>query len=200
MSDESRDTPFRQKSLADVDPDNNQIPDPPSLLTKKQREYLAGRTDIEPKSADERSIRSRIRTRLRHLIRDMSRVSNQAEVRDIDQAFEQVDIVNLWRSSVALLLQRWAKYESLHRTNEHSPDKPSINRLEELIETGIVDSYRRRGQIVEEANISIEIKFGDKSDGIEYDELDELSQEEQMVLYESGKVSLSQIFEANSSD
>jgi len=191
-----KDKPFRSKSLDDVYPDADPIPDTPSLLTKKQREYLTGQTDIKPKSADERSIRSRIRSRLKHLVGDMSRVANQAEVRDIDQAFEDEDIVNLWESSFALLLQRWVKYESSFRSNEYAPDRSLTDSLEDLIETGIVKAYQRRGEIVEGVSVDIDIEFGNTADEIEYNELSELSPKELTVLYESGQISLDEAWRA----
>lgn len=196
MVGENENGPFRSKSLADVDPDSDPTPDEPSLLTRKQREYLAGQTNIESKSPDERSIRSRIRTRLKHLVRDMSRVMNGAEVRDIDQAFEEEDIINAWKSALALLLQRWVKFESSLRVDKDSPDKSLVDTLEDLIEGGITKAYKKRGQIIEEVNVDIDIEFGDKADEIEYDELEELSDEELSALYQSGRISLDQFWRA----
>jgi hypothetical protein len=57
----------------------------PGMLTKAQREYLQGESDIEEGSQRERTIRSRIRGRLYNGISDISLALWRLEARDINQ-------------------------------------------------------------------------------------------------------------------
>lgn len=59
------------------------------ILNERERQYLRGETDIEPKSADERAIRSSIRQHLRDSILDFVLVFEELEERDAAQLFEQ---------------------------------------------------------------------------------------------------------------
>ena len=60
---------------------------PRGLLNERERRYLLGVADIEPKSQTERDIRATIRTRLRHAIYDLSLLFARLEGRDLDQVF-----------------------------------------------------------------------------------------------------------------
>lgn len=59
-----------------------EIHDGPGLVSSKQRKYLIGESDIEPKSQRERQMRSEIRKRLRNALRDFEIVRNELPERD----------------------------------------------------------------------------------------------------------------------
>ena len=60
---------------------------PRGLLNERERRYLLGLTEIEPRSQPERDIRATIRNRLRHGIYDVALLFDQLEDRDIEQVF-----------------------------------------------------------------------------------------------------------------
>jgi hypothetical protein len=60
---------------------------PEALLTKDQREYLLGVSDIEPKTARERSMRQNIRRRVADGILDFTILLEHLEDRDRDEIF-----------------------------------------------------------------------------------------------------------------
>jgi len=55
------------------------------ILGQADRRYLAGESDIEPKSQSERNVRARIRNRFRNAILDMPILLKQLEDRDLEQ-------------------------------------------------------------------------------------------------------------------
>jgi hypothetical protein len=58
---------------------------PRGILNERERRYLLGQTDIEPRSQPERDIRATIRTRVKHAIYDFALLFDQLEDRDIEQ-------------------------------------------------------------------------------------------------------------------
>ena len=60
---------------------------PQGVLTQREREYLAGESDIEPKSDDERKIRQQIRDRVREGILDFRILFDHLEERDRNMIF-----------------------------------------------------------------------------------------------------------------
>ena len=61
---------------------------PRGILNERERRYLLGDADVEPKSQTERDIRATIRNRLRHAVYDFSLLFSHLEDRDIDQVFD----------------------------------------------------------------------------------------------------------------
>ncbi|QLG61923.1 hypothetical protein [Halorarum salinum] len=61
---------------------------PRGILNERERQYLLGDTDIEPRTQTERDIRATIRERLRHAIFDYALLFDQLENRDIEQVFD----------------------------------------------------------------------------------------------------------------
>ena len=68
-------------------PDSADPARPRGILNERERRYLLGQTDIQPKSQPERDIRATIRERLTHTIYDLSLLFTQLEDRDIEQVF-----------------------------------------------------------------------------------------------------------------
>jgi hypothetical protein len=60
---------------------------PRGILNERERRYLLGESDIEPRSQAERDIRATIRSRLRHAIYDFALLFTHLEDRDIEQVF-----------------------------------------------------------------------------------------------------------------
>lgn len=59
------------------------------ILNERERQYLRGEMDIEPKSANERAIRSSIRQHLRDSVLDFNLIFDELEERDASQLFER---------------------------------------------------------------------------------------------------------------
>lgn len=62
---------------------------PDAMLTQRERRYLAGESDIEPKSQEERGIRQAIRDRVRESILDFRILREQLEERDREKIFSK---------------------------------------------------------------------------------------------------------------
>jgi hypothetical protein len=60
---------------------------PRGILNERERRYLLGESDIEPRSQAQRDIRATIRSRLRHSIYDFALLFTRLEDRDIEQVF-----------------------------------------------------------------------------------------------------------------
>jgi len=60
------------------------------ILTQGDREYLAGESDIEPKSQSERNARSRIRKRVRNGLLDFQYLANP-------ELFDERDLTQVWQ-------------------------------------------------------------------------------------------------------
>jgi hypothetical protein len=61
---------------------------PRGILNERERRYLLGQADIEPRSQTERDIRATIRTRLRHALFDFALLFDHMADRDISQVFD----------------------------------------------------------------------------------------------------------------
>lgn len=58
---------------------------PRGILNKRERRYLRGESDIEPKSSEERAIRQAIRKHLQHALLDFQLIRRFLDERDRDQ-------------------------------------------------------------------------------------------------------------------
>lgn len=56
---------------------------PRGILNERERDYLLGKADIEPRTQTERDIRATMRTRVRHAIYDFALLFDHLEDRDI---------------------------------------------------------------------------------------------------------------------
>jgi len=61
---------------------------PRGILNERERRYLRGEAEIEPRSQTERDIRATIRTRLRHALFDFALLFDHMADRDINQVFD----------------------------------------------------------------------------------------------------------------
>jgi len=74
---------------------------PRGLLNERERQYLLGQADIEPRSQTERDIRATIRTRLQQALYDFALLYDHLEDRDIAQVFDSnVDEVAELRTAI----------------------------------------------------------------------------------------------------
>jgi hypothetical protein len=166
-----------------------------ALLTSSQRTYLCGNSDIEEKSADERSVRSRIRKRLTRSIFDLKILHNDAEPRDIQKAFDlKTNIFKSAAGAVGLI------FDGILRAGVYSgqeiTDKEPIRRLEHLVQSSLNALYTQRGKEVNKIDVSIDIEFGRDVDEISTGELDQLDQDELFLLYEKGQIGQQELISA----
>lgn len=79
-----------ESSLEDFETEPRYDYDVPGLLTRTQRRYLNGKSDIESGTQHERTVRSRIRERVTNLFQDIEILSGGLEDRDINQIHKQI--------------------------------------------------------------------------------------------------------------
>lgn len=58
-----------------------------AILTKRERKYFLGQSDIEPRSQAERTLRQNVRARLTNAILDFPILAQKMEQRDLDRVF-----------------------------------------------------------------------------------------------------------------
>lgn len=61
---------------------------PRGLLNERERRYLLGQSEIQPKSQPERDIRATIRERLTHAVYDLALLFDTLDDRDLNQVFD----------------------------------------------------------------------------------------------------------------
>lgn len=64
---------------------------PRGILTRRERRYLIGKSDIEEPSQDERGVRQAIREHLRHVLLDFQIIMSELEGRDRNQLIPDDD-------------------------------------------------------------------------------------------------------------
>lgn len=172
-----------------------------ALLTRKQREYLLGMSDIEPKSAEERAIRNRLRKRLYNTLLDLEVLNGELEGRDLEKVFEEPDLFNSIGHIFALFFDGVAR-ASVHNHPSEGYERPSDSVLEMyagFVESGITNLYVQRGFDVEDISVSIELELGTNVGDIKNKELNSLSLDERILLFQSGDISREE-FEKSLSD
>lgn len=145
----------------------------PGLLTEKQRKYLHDATDIEPGSAHERTVRSRIRERICNGIWDLAMISRQAEDRDIEQvaADQSVDLNDI-SPAIGLLARVYFLAPGFSPDSREDIEEYSEG-LEQLVSGAAGGPIVDEGYFVESVDVDIEINLSDDtmSDVEQYDVL-----------------------------
>jgi|APHM01.1.fsa_nt_gi hypothetical protein len=178
--------------------ENSRDDDISALLSSSQRAYLASGEDsgIDEKSARERTVRSRIRKRLRRSIFDLGLLHATAESRDIRKAFDNGEIFNSTTSAIALIFDGLARAagssSDMSSSGEESTaehvDRKSIRMFEEYVEGGVEALYLQRGIELEDINVSIDIDLGREIDEIYAEELSQLDVDELTMLLQTGRI------------
>ncbi len=158
-----------------------------SLLTPKQRDYLLDRSDIEPKSAEERAIRNRIRERLKIAIFDMGIVGDNIEQRDLERAFNEPDLFNQLHKQLALILLG-ASLAGKYELPDNGTTDDLVAMYEDLYEDGLKTLHEQRGLYVENASVSIDIELGPSTDQLKENDYAEMSIDHLTLLLQNGEV------------
>lgn len=160
-----------------------------ALLTNKQREYLLGVSDIEPKSAEDRAMRARIRNRVLAGVRDMRLLLYQLEDRDCGDAVWNKPTFEGVRSDAIGFLLRLFPDEELRE----------FDRKEDIFEIELASAlrsyYRRNGIEVEDIDVSIDVEFGREAEEVKTEDLGDLSEREIFFLMDSGELDLGELVE-----
>jgi hypothetical protein len=157
------------------------IPDEPAVLTKKQREYLLGASDIEERSPRERALRARIRERINRSLYDLALLHGTIEGRDIERAFDPVEVMNeikydpdtgentpiteISPESLHSLAAMFGGFSRAVVADDRVPfvgdmdDEILIDALEQWVELAITMMYQKQGMGVSEIDTSIDIRF-----------------------------------------
>lgn len=177
-------------------PEIGKYSDVSALLSSSQRAYLRSRrdSDIEEKSAHERSVRSRIRDRLAQSIEDLKLLQIRAESRDIRKAFQEPDLFNSVGGALGLIFNGVAR-ASQHPSKEAIVDEESTAIFENFIEQGIRSFYLQAGKELQKVDVSIDVELGREIDGIS-GELAQLDQDELFLLYEGGQIGQQELISA----
>lgn len=139
------------------------------ILTKRERRYLLGESDIEPKSQGERAVRQSIRNHLTHAILDFWLLHSDMESRDLSAVFgdksdpnsKETDSVPLHSAVSRVIALLYRQYGSEYQ-------------LEKIIEEAI--ELERKQAVI--ADVSIEIhenrsaKIGDHLESGNYDAIE----------------------------
>jgi hypothetical protein len=157
------------------------VPEEPAVLTKKQRDYLLGASNIEEKSPRERAVRARIRERVNRSLYDLALLHGTIEGRDIERAFDPVEVMNeieydpdtgeatpiteISHQSVYSLATMFDGFSRAVVDDDRVPfvedmdDEILFDTLEQWIELAITIMYQKQGEGVAEIDTSIDIRF-----------------------------------------
>ena len=181
---EDEDTEF--STLADSVPE---IPPEmgPGVLSETQRKYIDGFSDVEPGSAHERTVRSRIRERMINGVRDFRWLALKLEDRDIKQAAENPsihgDTIGPEIGRALELLLRLKYYSE----DEGTESTEFIEWMESNLMSAIGQVYVKDGRFVENVEVDISVTLGDEMS--ESDDLGSLSMVELAQMNNSGELS-----------
>lgn len=194
--------PEEDMELADAFPMADEIPLPPArdetdisaLLTPRQRDYLEGKdTEIEPGSAQERTVRSRIRERLSRSLADMYIINNGMENRDIEQVFGRPYVWGSIDDVIEVLLNGIVE-AGAHNFWVPKDDKEGneLEIFEDRIRSAVENHYENRGKMITDIDVSIDIK-----EETSVEELVEQIQNEEATLDEVNHRQLDLLFANN---
>jgi len=173
--------------------------DAPGILTKKQRRYLLGESDIESGSQHERTIRSRIRERAGNILQDIEILSTGLEDRDIDQIPAHItnDNSTSWDpysrlgTIIGFLLRIHEGLEMYYERDNIDAEK--FEQRMELVMSGAIQyALQTEGY---HAGVSCEIDIDAKSVDELGSDIGSLSEEELFSLYMSNQISREEYIE-----
>jgi hypothetical protein len=182
------------------------------MLTDKQRKFLiegAEGIDAEPKSQKVRNYRRNIRERTKTALEDIELLAQQLELRDIEQIlFDSKADFEYTKAEKAQDVADWSN-EGVDSHKSHLNCMPAVIEFfylgtmstrkpffQWLSRDGIRRAYQRQNQVVNSADVSLDLELGPKAENIDTDDLTDLSQKELNTVINSGEVSLKQLVEA----
>ena len=172
-----------------------------ALLTPGQRDYLRGESDIEPGSANERAVRNRIRNRLRQSISDLAIINEHLEPRDLEQAFDLIDLID-FSVPISLLLDIYSrvKLDQVDENRGTVPSDEAIDGFEAIYAGALRDLYIKRGYAVEEISVDIDVELGENIDEVAETELSQLPNRQIIQLFEAGEIDRYEFIDALESE
>jgi hypothetical protein len=166
-----------------------------SILTRKQREFLLGQSNIERASRDERAIRSRIRDRtvlsvfdLRTLLceleqRDREKVGEILQGTEGSEAEKTANITNRCSNAMGFFVSLLLDLRSLSTVD-------SIDLiLESVFHSAVREAFIRNGESVEQIEIDISIEQGRRFEELEETDLIDLPRETLGQMLNTGRIS-----------
>jgi hypothetical protein len=162
----------------------------PGLLTESQREYLVRGDNVESGSAHERTVRSRIRERVKHGMWDFLELWENADNRDLELIASDDRLLDRSiNSTTGFALEIFLRRETEVSTNQ---DKEQVTELlESNIEHLIPGVLQIYGRHIEKCDVEIDVEFGTKLSSLSED-ITDISNEELYSLFESGEISKSE--------
>jgi len=162
-----------------------------ALLTPAQREYLNGNADFESGSAHERTVRSRIRDRVRFGLKDCKRLCNRETFRqdDMQQLFSAVRDEHSITAPISFTLEgRCVRCDDFEQSTPIS--ESTLERIEHDIAFALDAVCCRQG--LNASNISVDISVEIDTTAADFQEKDiaNLTQRERMILSKSGHKSV----------
>lgn len=125
------------------------------ILTKSDREFLTGDSDIEPESHSERKSRERIRNRTKNALLDMWLLFEELEQRDLEQIFmpendARSDSLAATSRALAFIFDGVGAHRLMQPSKPHKdPSEESLRRALELV-------GRKHEYFVQEVELEIE--------------------------------------------
>lgn len=163
--------------LSPLNPDR-----PRGVLTKRERRYLIGESDIEPGTQDERSIRQSIRTHVMHSILDFTILYQALEERDRDRILKDggdMGVVPWVSNSLDDMIA------FIYQTNDH----PEL--FAGRVEGGVTHAVTRDGWF---ADVEVDVKVtrskktSDVHDRLNSDGVESVTRQELETLFRAGRI------------
>lgn len=160
----------------------------PGILTEKQRKFLYDAADVEPGSAHERTVRSRIRERLRNGIWDLALVTRELEDRDIKQVAtdENLDLNDIG-PAIGLLARIYFLAAGFSADSDEDVEKYT-EWLEEATSGAAGGPFVEEGHFVEDVSVDIEIELSDDAMS-EIEQYDALPRKKLLQMSIAGEIS-----------
>jgi hypothetical protein len=164
------------------------------VLTKADREYLTGQSDIETGSHGERRARERIRNRTKNALMDFGLMFEHLEDRDIEQIFMPEN--NAQSANQAEMLALAFFLDGIGIQAHMGPGKMNTSTTKRIFETAVERVGKKRGYLVNDADFEIDAdKIPHKSLFRDLEEGKELSTDALRFLLETDEVDTEKVQE-----
>lgn len=156
-----------------------------SILTNGQRDYLEG--DTEP--SQERTVKTRIRQRLRSSLADISLILDELGIEEIETTFDDGAAHASDLVALAVLAKEFSPEYGTGVSGQEPPEEP-----ESTIVAGVRRAYEELGVSLE--TVEVVIEEGRPLDELAGEELAALSDDELGQLFQSGRITRKQMSDA----
>lgn len=159
---------------------------PRGVLNKRERQYLLGETDIEPKSPEERSIRQDIREHIKHGLVDFQLLRRSLEERDREQIIPENSLhSDRLRPESSLRGGLTSMLAFAFQLEAHEAE--FAESLEHAIEWAVLESGWK-AEVDVDINLQRTVRLDEIDGRVEAEGSDAVSQDDLMALLLSGRI------------